>query len=85
MGNLISVYVDASEDCVTLKFHVGTTTTTTRSWNIMITQFKSSYENLAPSGCTQYYFNTDGTGNVRTFNFKKGTHLAQQHQNICIR
>ena len=79
------MYVDASEECVTIKFHIGTASVNNRKWNIKISQYKDNYENLAPSGCTQYYFNTDGTGTVRSFNYNGGTHLAQQHQTICVR
>ena len=39
----------------------------------------------APSGCTQYYFDTTATGTVKTFNFDNGIHLANQRQKICIR
>jgi len=42
---------------------------------------------LAPKGCTQYFFGTDGTGTVESFNYQAGTsvHLANQDQVICVR
>lgn len=50
-----------------------------------VTQYSCSYNNLAPTGCTQYFFGNDGQGTVKTFNFDSGIHLANQNQNICIR
>ena len=51
-----------------------------------ITQYDCNYDNLAPSGCTQYFFGSD-TGMVQSFNYDggSGTHLADQNQNMCIR
>ena len=49
-----------------------------------ITQYSCDYQNLAPEGCTQYYFGTN-TNVVNSFNFYGGTHLADQNQNICVR
>ena len=83
------MYVDASEACLTMNFHLGESSTTfQRTWNVRVTQFKCDYENLAPSGCTQYYFNPEGDeGVVTTYNYNNGAgmHLAQQRQTICIR
>jgi hypothetical protein len=41
--------------------------------------------NLAPPGCTQWFFGVNGVNEVKTFNFEGGAHLADQRQNICIR
>ena len=82
------MYVDASEGCVNVNFKIGSSALSSknsRKWNIKITQFKCDYINLAPSGCTQYFFNKDGTGQVRTFNYENSFHLAQQRQQICVR
>ena len=51
---------------------------------IQITQYDCDYDNLAPDGCTQYFYGTT-TDEVRTYNFDGGVHLADQDQNICIR
>ena len=76
------VYVDASDACNVMSFHLSGTGT--RSWEIKVTQLKCNFNNLAPSGCTQYFFGkTDGT--ITSFNFVGGLHLASQNQNICIR
>lgn len=84
------MYVDASEMCNDLVFQLGTNgngaTIMPRAWNIKITQYSCDYNNLAPEGCTQYFFGDKSTsGVVKTFNFDTGTHLADQNQNICVR
>merc|ERR1711983_28184 len=52
----------------------------------MGTQFDCNSRNLAPDGCTQYFFGGD-TGTVRSYNFNNGNgqHLANQNQKICVR
>jgi len=87
------VYFDADDDCHSLDFQLGNnaqgiSTVATRSWSIKITQYSCDYENLAPSGCTQYHFGSSGTNYVQTFNFQSsgsGKHLADQTQVICVR
>ena len=76
------MYVDASQACNMLSFQLAGTGK--RSWEIKVTQFNCNYNNLAPSGCTQYYFGSD-MGTVQSFNYVGGVHLAKQNQNICIR
>ena len=49
-----------------------------------ISQFDCNYNNLAPDGCTQYFYGTS-TDIVKTYNFSGGQHLANQDQNICVR
>ncbi len=49
-----------------------------------VTQYNCDYDNLAPQGCTQYFFGSD-TGILKTYNFDGGLHLANQDQAICIR
>lgn len=78
----ISVYVDASSACNILSFQLGGTGK--RSWEIKVTQYSCNYDNLAPSGCTQYYFGKP-EGKFQSFNYVGGVHLADQNQNICIR
>ncbi len=52
-----------------------------------VTQYSCDYNNKAPGGCLQYYFDTSGTGTVRTFNYlgSPSYHLANQKQSICVR
>ena len=51
---------------------------------IQITQYSCDYNNLAPEGCTQYFYGST-TGSVKTYNFDGGQQLADQNQNICVR
>eukprot|EP00095_Tigriopus_kingsejongensis_P011402 maker-scaffold68_size422247-snap-gene-3.22 protein:Tk11402 transcript:maker-scaffold68_size422247-snap-gene-3.22-mRNA-1 annotation:"PREDICTED: uncharacterized protein LOC100161421" len=83
------MYLNASECCNDLTFMLGSEgiegSLVNRQWSIKITQYSCDYENLAPKGCTQYFFNTDGVDTVQTYNFQGGPHLASQNQNICVR
>ena len=84
------VYFDATDECHNLDFQFGNvangiTSIATRSWNIKITQYSCDHPNLAPSGCTQYFYGTEATNHVRTFNWQGTRHLANQRQNICVR
>merc|ERR1711936_42063 len=84
------MYVDSNDACNDLAFLLGTsavdTTTVTQSWSIRITQYACDYQNLAPSGCTEYLFG-DTTGQISSYNFNSGNgyNLANQNQKICIR
>merc|ERR1712223_1552601 len=84
------MYVDLCEDCIDLTFQLGTSTLDP-TWNIRITQYEMNYENLAPFGCTQYFWkedsDSDGKGVITSYNWNGGNgyHLADQNQNICIR
>jgi len=78
------MYVDASEACNTLSFQLGTTSSPTRSWTIKVSQYSADFNNLAPSGCTQYFFGST-TGTIQSFNWAGTHHLANQNQLICIR
>lgn len=83
------MYFDASDACHDLNFQLGQTgigtSLATRTWSIKITQYSCNYENLAPSGCDQYYYGTGAMNMVKTFNFDGGKHLADQMQTICVR
>ena len=83
------VYFDASDDCHDLDFSLGETavdtTLATRQWSIKVSQYSCDYQNLAPSGCDQYFFGSGGTNNVQTFNWDGQKHLASQDQTICVR
>lgn len=83
------VYVDASRgDCNDLVFQLGgdpvDADAINRRWNIKVTQYSCDFDNLAPSGCDQYFFGSS-TGLVQTFNFDGGRHLADQNQVVCVR
>ena len=80
------MYVDASEDCNSLTFVLGDNQPTARSWTVRVTQYDAGYDNLAPAGCTQYFWDKeDADGTLYSYNFKGGRHLADQKQVICIR
>ncbi len=84
----VLVYVDSSDACNILSFQLGTTGVgtglATRQWSIKVTQYDCSYPNLAPDGCTQWYFGNTNQ-QIQTYNFDGGQHLANQDQNMCIR
>ena len=64
------VYFDTGDtSCHSLDFQFGNvanyiTSIATRSWNIKITQYSCNFNNLAPSGCTQYFYGTEATNKV---------------------
>merc|ERR1711963_276134 len=85
------MYIDSAAACNDLAFQlgndaVGVGAAAMRSWSIKVTQFDCNSRNLAPDGCTQYFFGGD-TGTVRSYNFNNGNgqHLANQNQKICVR
>ena len=79
---LILVYIDASDNCSDLGITLGLDINT--NWVIKVSQLRCDFPNLAPSGCTQWFFG-GMTGSVRTYNFNGELHLAEQNQNICVR
>lgn len=92
-GQHVIVDSDGSA-CAIVSSSIGTTAaTTTRSLDIMVTQFKCGDEMGGPSGCLQWH--TSAAGFVRSFNFPDQaagtnvastvTHLSSQKYNICIR
>ena len=52
---------------------------------LQVTQYTCDFDNLAPSGCTQYFFSENGMGTFQTFNFDGGQHLANQRHKFCFR
>jgi hypothetical protein len=85
---IFPVYVDAATACNELAFQLGTnavdTTLSSRSWSIRVTQFDCGSNNLAPSGCTQWFYGQD-TAVVTSYNWDGSYHLADQNQVACIR
>jgi len=78
--------------CAKVNFGIGGGSTS-RSWDIMVTQYKCGDENGGPAGCLQYHTST--AGKLRSFNFPEQSattgvaddvvHLSDQHYRICIR
>jgi len=83
------MYVDMGAECIDLTFQLSTTGSLEAKWNIRVTQYDSGYDNLAPFGCTQYFWkqdsDSDGKGTIQSYNWSGARHLADQNQVICIR
>jgi hypothetical protein len=84
------VFVDASDNCNSLDFTLGDNAIdiaaiATRSVSIKVSQLSCHDPNLPPIGCDQWFYNTDGTGYITTFNYQNKHHLASQKQSTCIR
>jgi len=88
--------IDSSgTECQTVNVNVGAETTTSRSWDIYVTQYTCGQEDLAGSpGCLQFY--TGVTGLVKTFGYPSAntnaaaqaattTHLKNQDYTVCVR
>jgi len=74
--------LEASDTCNKLQF-VWTSSSTTRSWNIKISQIPCNVPWKAPEGCLQYF--TGATGTVKSYNYDGGVQLADQNYVNCIR
>jgi len=84
--------LDASDSCHQVNFNIGALTTTTRKWDIRITQYAcGDYDSAGPPNCLQYYTATAGT--IQNFGWPSTattvtsavTHLSNQRYDICIR
>merc|ERR1712001_104931 len=84
--------VDASSDCAQANFNIGGLTTTSRKWNIRVTQYAcGDYDMSGWPGCLQYY--TATAAKVQNFGYptttttvtSSTTHLSSQKYDICIR
>ena len=87
------------ESCNNVNIVIGSSTTTTRVWDIAVTQYScidtTLLENTAgPKGCLQYMTgDKNGAGRIDNFGSDPTlttfgasvTHLANQQYNICIR
>merc|ERR1719330_1956872 len=78
--------------CHTALFNIGGTTSTSRSWNVLVTQYScGDTDKSGWPGCLQYY--TATSSNIQNFGFPPTitavtsavTHLSNQHYDICIR
>jgi len=88
------IYYELGKDTgasATLSFTFSTATavaSTTRSFEIKVTQIPCYAENRPPSGCLQYHEGL--TGRITNFNWgatasANQVHLANQNQQVCIR
>merc|ERR1712180_144852 len=88
------MYVPASDQCNVLSANIGSTSTSTSSsFSIKITQIPCSSPVLPPKGCLQYFYGSP-SGTVTSYNYAgtsgAGTNgvsqlLANQHYSACIR
>ena len=98
--NSFAVIMDSDgKSCNNVNIVIGSSTTTTREWDIAVTQYScvdtTLLENTAgPKGCLQYMTgDKDGAGRIDNFGSDitlttfgaSVTHLANQQYNICIR
>jgi len=82
-------------ECQTVNFHIGASTTTSRSWDIYVTQYTCGQDDLAGSpGCLQWFTGTSGlvksygfdsTSFTTTTSSVSATHLQNQHYEVCFR
>lgn len=59
-----------------------------RMWDITVSQIECTSASLPPAGCTKYWFGPTGTAQLRSYNFQAAgasSHLAMQHERMCIR
>ena len=64
------MYVPASDKCNLLTAHIGSTSTaTTGSFSIKVSQVPCNSPVLPPRGCLQYFYGSD-TGTVASFNYQ---------------
>lgn len=76
------MYVDADGmTCNSLSF--SWMTYNSQRWNIKVSQIECGSPWAAPKGCLQYY--TKDTDTIKSFNYAKSLHLADQYYNVCIR
>lgn len=84
--------VDASAQCHTVTFNLGSSSTETRSWDIKVTQHTCNERDVVgPDGCLQWI--TGQSGTIASYNYPTTlttlgtdvTHLSDQCYDICIR
>ena len=62
------MYVDASQSCNDLSMQLASDGS--QMWTITVSQYECDYENLAPPGCTQYYWGSN-TGVIKVIRILK--------------
>jgi len=87
------MFVPASDSCNQVNIDIDTgSTTTTRQWQIKVTQYECDNMMAPEQDCLQYL--TASTGTIASFNFDttatssvatSQTHLSNQYYSICIR
>ena len=94
LNHFLVILDSTGTDCHKINVFVGESTTTTRQWDIYVTQYTCTQEDVAgPPGCLQYY--TDTTGLIKNFGYPSSnsatataattTHLQNQNYEVCFR
>jgi len=66
----------------------GITAAATRAWDITISQIECSSLVVPPTGCTKYWWGTNGVAVLTNYNYQSTVasgHLGMQHERMCIR
>lgn len=74
--------VEATPTCNTMELRFGSSSTR-RNIKVLISQIPCDVVWKAPAGCTQWY--TGVSGNVVSYNYQGGMHLANHNYRACIR
>merc|ERR1712115_341774 len=86
------MFVPASPQCNQININIDTGTTTTRKWQIKVTQYECGNMMAPEQDCLQYL--TASTGTIASFAFDTTQsttvaatqyHLSNQYYDICIR
>jgi len=92
---IFTVILDSDgSNCQTATFNIGASTSTSRSWDIVVTQYTCGQEDEAGApGCLQYFTGTTATfknfgyptTNTAAATAETTTHLSNQKYSICVR
>jgi len=78
------MYFDLGVTGDSLEIDIATVgSTTTRTWNILVSQLACTDPWRAPDDCLQYY--TGSSGEFKSFNFANGQLLSSQAYRVCFR
>jgi hypothetical protein len=80
--HMYSEFGATSTDSITLTITYGSTTTA-KTWNVLLRQISCTASYKAPTDCVQYH--TGATGTIQSYNFAGGQLLNSQYYNNCIR
>jgi len=98
-NKLMFTFADGATSVVTMTNSRGLASVTeSRTWDINVSQIECTSLVLPPAGCTEYFWGS-GTYTLQSYNYKgvtdaagdgittafTGTHLANQHQRLCMR
>jgi len=86
------MFIDASSSCNDIKVDIDTGVSTTRSWQIKVTQYTCASQMIPVENCLQYHTGTSGTfysfgwdTSVTTITSTTHNHLQDQHYEVCFR